>query len=408
MRLLFIDRYFYPDLQATSCLLTDICIYLTQEHEVTVVCGKPSGFSAYCQNYRSFVSREVYQRVNVLRVRSSDFAKENLLMRFLNFITFYFTSFWQAANLGKQDLSVVMTSPPLIGMVAYFLKLFRGTPYLCICQDIFPDSVSIPGRLKNKFLIAVFDWCNRLILKNALKVVALSDLMMKRLTDKGLDQEKIRVIPNWTDSGIVKPMPKDNAFSREHGINNKFAVIYAGNVGFSHYLEDLVYVAKELAEFEDIVFVIIGDGARKKAIISLVGELGLKNVIFLPYQNKEVISSALASGDILVVTLSKGLGGYVVPSRIYGFLSSGRAIICVMDENSEAGEMVKEADCGDVVSPGQPSSLAKSIKSLYQDKQRLAGYAANAAKYAEQKNFKQSSLEKYRVLINSIFQEQNV
>lgn len=402
MKLLFIDRYFYPDLQATSCILTDLTTHVAGKHKVTVVCGYPSSFSKKKIKRRFFSDREIYDSIEIIRVWSPDLPRRNVIFRWINYVGFIVNAFLMALFLRRWDLTVVMTSPPLVGITAYILSKIRSIPYLFICQDIVPESAIGVGMIGRGFLAHCLDVLNVLVMENSTRIVSVGERMRDMLIAKGIAGDRIDVIPNWTNVGIIKQMPKDNPFSRRYGIHDKFVVMYAGNIGLSYNLEDVVYAAEYLREVKDVVFVVVGDGSNKVNIVSLACKIKAANIVFLPFQGEELMSSVLASADVSVVMLRKGLSGYVIPSKIYGILTSGRAVVGVVEEDSEIARLIKEADCGVVVSPGKPKLLSDAITSLHENRDLLNIYASNALNYAREKDFMHTSLEKYDALFNSL------
>jgi glycosyltransferase involved in cell wall biosynthesis len=402
MKITFIDRYFYPDLQATSCILTDLASYLVKKHKITVISGYPSNFSEKIIKQKFFFGREIYKDIENIRIWNPEFPRKYVILRWTNYIYFIICAFLIASFLPKQDLTVVMTSPPLANISAYLLKKIKKIPYLYICQDIIPESAIVGGLIEDGILARYINILNMCIMENSVKIVAVGERMKQRLTDKGVMPDRIQVISNWTNIGLIKQLPKDNPFSRKYNIYNKFVVMHAGNIGLSHNLEDLVYAAKYLLEFRDILFLIIGSGANKERIVSLVKSNELNNIIFLPFQEQDVLSQVLASSDISMAMLKRGLCGYVIPSKIYTILASGRAVIAVVEEESEIADIIKEANCGVVVEPGNPKLLSEIIVNLYKNRNLLNIYATNALTYANEKNFMQTSLEMYDTLFRDL------
>jgi len=402
MRILFIDRYFYPDKQATACLLTDLAERLTKKHKITVCCGYPL-LTKHKIGYKYFLRREEYKDIAIFRIISMQLNKENKLCRWFNYLSFIFTVSLFVLFIEPPDLAVVMTSPPLVGISAYILKKIKKVPYLYICQDIIPESALGAGIIGRKSFLRYFiNFLNVRIMKNAIKVVALGEKMRQRLKDKGLGFSKIEIISNWTNAALVKVLPKDNLFSRQYKLQDKFVVLYAGNLGLSHNLEDLIFAADKLRDFPDIFFLMVGEGSAKKRIMDLSVQLGLKKIIFLPFREPEEMNEVLACADVSVVMLKKGLSGFVVPSRIYSILASARSVLGVVDEDSEIAQIIKEANCGEVVEPGKPILLSECILKLYRNRALLKEYAQNAFNYACRTNFKESSLTKYEELIDNL------
>jgi colanic acid biosynthesis glycosyl transferase WcaI len=159
-------------------------------------------------------------------------------------------------------------------------------------------------------------------------------------------------------------------------------VMHSGNVGLSQNLETLIGAAERLADYPDLVFAIVGHGARLAAIQDLVRGKKLANVRFLPQQPKGRLAELFASADVFIVSLKRGIEGYIVPSKLYGILAAGRASIVAVDRSSEAASIVTTYDCGLVAEPGDPDSLAAEILTLYRDRALVARMGANAREAA--------------------------
>jgi colanic acid biosynthesis glycosyl transferase WcaI len=204
----------------------------------------------------------------------------------------------------------------------------------------------------------------------------------KLILGKGADPGKVVVIPDWADCSEIRPGPKRNPFSLAHGLADKFVVMHSGNIGLSQGLEVLVQAAMFLKEFSDIKIVFIGEGVKRHVLEGQVKALRLQNVIFLPYQPKDSLTDSFASADIFVISLKRGLAGYIVPSKLYGILAAGRPHVAAVEEACEVGVVARTDRCGLLAKPQDPQDLAEKILVLYHDpamRQRLGDNARKAA-----------------------------
>jgi colanic acid biosynthesis glycosyl transferase WcaI len=200
--------------------------------------------------------------------------------------------------------------------------------------------------------------------------------MKRRLVEgKGASPERITVIHNWADSGLLSPGPKDNPFSREHGLHDRFVVLHAGNIGLSQNLDSVLDVASELRE---ITFLFIGDGVRKKPLEEESVRRGLGNVRFLPYQPRERMRDSYATADVFLVSLKRGLAGYIVPSKLYGILAAGRPYVAAVEDDSEVASITRELECGILVAPGDVGGMAHEIARLHRDRDLARKLGENA------------------------------
>jgi len=232
---------------------------------------------------------------------------------------------------------------------------------------------------------ASLDRMNRYLLANADAVVALGERMRARLVDeKGADPRRVHVIHNWADCDAIVPGPKDNAFSRAHGLVDRFVVMHSGNVGLSQNLEVLVAAADRLRGKERLAIVIVGDGSKRDALQHLAAERRLDNLQFLPYQPKELLHDSFAAADAFVVSLKAGLEGFIVPSKLYGILAAGRAYVAATDSSCEPAAIAVRERCGLVAAPGDPDALASAIAMLHDDPQATRAMGERARRAALQ------------------------
>src|SRR5258708_17152624 len=182
--------------------------------------------------------------------------------------------------------------------------------------------------------------------RRADRLVGIGERWRERLEAKGAPADRITVIPNWTDTDSIVPMPRDNAWACEQGFDSGLVVMHSGNVGHAQDLDTLVRAATFLRDLDDLTIAVIGTGARSLALAELVERLEADAVQFLPYQPREIVAKSLSSADIHFVGLARGLAGYVVPSRLYGILAAGRPVLVSADPESETARLVEEVGCG--------------------------------------------------------------
>lgn len=220
-----------------------------------------------------------------------------------------------------------------------------------------------------------------------------------------MQPHKIKVIHNWADGNFIKPIDKcNNWFCKKYGLKDKFVVLYSGNIGRYHDLETVILVAERLKHLEDIKFVFIGEGDKKRKILQMAQDLKLENALFLPFQPREYLPYSLTCGDVSIVTLEKGLEGLSVPCKLYTALAAGQAIWGLVGNSSEVVEIIKKHECGFRTDQGDVSSAVRSLTKLYSDRQLLATTKENARKCFE-KNFDKSvAIEKYLEIVKKVQQ----
>lgn len=374
MHVVFFNRSFYPDVAATGQLLTELCEGLAGEYgfQISVVAGQP-----YYPQQREFregfpVALEKYAGIEILRARSTTLPREKAMCRFTNYMSYFLSSLTGGFYLKKPDVVVALTDPPIIGLAALLWARIYGAKFVFWCQDIFPEVALLLEDFRNEPLNRALDKINRFLLRKADTTVAIGETMKRRLVEiKKAPEQKIEIIHNWADCEKIQPINGPNPFRSQYNLNGKFVVMHSGNIGLSQDVEKLVESAKILREKKDIVFLIVGEGNKKAELLGKARTWRLENVIFLPYQPREVLKYAFSTADVFVISLKRGLAGYIVPSKLYGILASGRPFVAAVEPECEVATISKHYECGVVCPPGNPHALASEILRMYEDPAHL-------------------------------------
>jgi colanic acid biosynthesis glycosyl transferase WcaI len=390
-RLLVLNQYYWPGVEATAQLLAQLCESLAEEYDVRVLTGRLRGHREPLHTTN--------RGVEVIRVPSTAFERSRLGLRALNYVTYLASALARGLVGPRPDLVLCMTDPPMVGDIALLLARRFRAPLLVVSEDVFPEIAIKLGRLESGPLVAVLRVLVRLYLKRAQRVVAIGETMRGRLVEKGVAPERIRVIPNWIDTDRVSPQPRDNPWARSKGLTDRFVVMHSGNVGHAQNLDALVRATTFLRDLDDLAVVIIGFGARYSQIVELAELLEADKVQFLPYQPLYMLPQSLSAADVHYVGLVGGLSGYVVPSRLYGILAAARPVIVAAEPESETAQVVSSVGCGVLVPPGRPELIAAAIRDAYDGRYDLAEMGRRGREYAETEAARQVALGRYRELM---------
>jgi glycosyltransferase involved in cell wall biosynthesis len=393
-RLLLLNQYYWPGVEATANLLTDLAEDLASEFDVTVLTGELHG-------HEDLPARERRNGVEIVRVPSLAFERSRLSRRALNYLTFLAIALARGLFDRRPDLVICMTDPPIVGDVALLVARRFRVPLLVISEDVFPEVAVELKRLESRILVGALRRLVRVYLERTDRIVAIGDTMRQRLIEKGAAPERIDVIPNWVDTTVLTPQPRDNEWARAQGLTGKFVVMHSGNVGHAQSLETLVVAATFLRDLDDLEIVIAGFGARHASMIALAERLEA-GVRFLPYQPREVLSQSLSSADVHFVGLAPGLSGYVVPSRLYGIMAVARPVIVAADPASEVSRVVAEVGCGIVLPPARPELVAGAIRDLRGRRDELADLGARGRRYVEAEADRRVAHARYRDVIREL------
>jgi len=394
-RLLVLNQYYWPGVEATAQLLTELCEALAEEIEVKVVTGVLHG-------HEREPRRTVHNAVEIVRVPSTSFERSRLLARASNYVTYLSNALLHGLRGPRPDVVLCMTDPPIVADIALLVAKRYRVPFVVISQDVFPEIAVQLKRLENPVVMRVLRSLVSLYLRRADRIVAIGDTMRRRLEEKGAPPERVRVIPNWVDTSRLEPRDRANEWARNIGLEKKFVVMHSGNVGHAQDLDSLVRAATFLRDLDDLSIYIIGTGARHAELVALAELLEVDQVTFLYYQSRGVLPQSLSAADIHVVGLAPGLAGYVVPSRLYGILAVARPVIVAAEQESETAQVVERVGCGIVVPPGRPELLARAIRDAHDGTYDLVEMGARGREWVQREADRSVAVSRYRDLLREL------
>jgi colanic acid biosynthesis glycosyl transferase WcaI len=401
-RIVFVNRYFYPDLSATAQILGDLAFHLASSGvQVVVITGR----RPYVDTHASLPKRERIRGVEIIRVSTTGFGRMGLRGRAADYLTFHVLAFLTLLReLHAGDIVVAKTDPPLISVATAIAAAIRRARQVNWLQDLFPEvALVIEPTLLSKpvALIArkLRDWS----LRRAEVNVVPGRIMASKLADLGIPGSRLRIIANWADDRVIRPVPRDaNPVRQEWNLSGKFVVAYSGNLGRAHEFVTMLDAARRLLERADLAFVVIGGGAQMEDVRQLCQKYGLTNVQQFPYQPRERLHQSLSAGDLHVISLIPELEGLVVPSKFYGIAAARRPIAYIGDENGEIGELVTRHQCGRCFAVGDDAGLAAFIMELAGDLEKCGRMGDNARNVLDAEWSQAMAFERWRGLLAAI------
>jgi glycosyltransferase involved in cell wall biosynthesis len=275
----------------------------------------------------------------------------------------------------KVDVIITATDPPLLGMLGAALKRWRCCSFVYNIRDLYPDVAIANGGIKSRFLLGLLKWANDVAYAAADQVIVLGEDMRRLVLSKDVPPAKVMVVANPVDCEKMRSV-EPNPFREQWG--DRFIVMYSGNLGLSQQLETVLEAADRLRSDKRILFLLVGEGARKNWLKERADSLGLPNVEFCPYQPKSRLAESLSAADVHLIPLLRAATGAIVPSKLYGILAVGRPYIAMMDDAAEAARLARDYSVGFVVSPEDSEGLTETIKwsSLNPEDLRLMGLRA--------------------------------
>ena len=310
-------------------------------------------------------------------IKTIKYNKKSTLKRLFSWIIAYVHLLFVVWSRGRNCELFLVSNPPL----TVFIPPLTRKKYSILIYDIYPDSLFSQGFIKqNSFIARWWSKKNRQVFAKAQNVFTISD-DMKKAVAKYIEEDKINVVYNWAHNEHLAPIDKENnTFLKEHGISEKFIVLYAGNMGMTHDIDVIVDVAARLKEHDEIRFVFIGEGAKKPVIEQKIKDYSLHNCIVLPFQPVEVLPYSMGAADIAVVTTDANQTGLSIPSKTYSYLAVGAALLCLADKKSELGRMVTDNGVGECFSRDELDLMTEFVMLLSVDKNKANEYNANSRK----------------------------
>lgn len=395
-------QHFAPEEIAGATLATELATDLAAAgHAVAfVTCAPNHPLGKVFPGYQNrLLAKEQWQGVQVVRTWSYIAPPAGFWRRIFNYGTFSATAFYGGLAAGKPDV-IFSYSPPLpLGVAAWALSRWWRVPWVLRVEDLYPDAAVAAGVLQNKRAIRFFYALEKWLYRRADHISLISEGFRQALLGKGVDPAKCSVVPVWADPDVVVPLPRQNAFREQQGLQAQFVVMYAGNLGHASAVEDVMAAALRLRQEAGVCFLMIGEGVKKESLQQFAAEHQLTNVRFLPYQPREAFAEMMAAADLNLVTLNAQSSGTSLPSKTFNIMASARPILAVTPEGSEIARLVEAANCGVNVLPGAPEQLAQAILALMGDEARLTEMGRNGRQVLEAVYSRQVCVAQYEATL---------
>ncbi|MCX7594262.1 MAG: glycosyltransferase family 4 protein [Fischerella sp.] len=369
LKLSVITQFFPPDYAATGQLIEELVRQLGSVGvDIEVFTGQPG----YAFKSSHAPAMERVGKVQVQRSRTAQLWPGRIRGKAVNGVLFTLrAALHLLRNARRYNILLLTTAPPFLTILGYLAHTLFRLPYVCIFYDLYPDiAIALNVIPENHWLARFWQRLNRLVWQKARAIVVLSPAMKLRvIANCPQVADKVFVIHSWGDPDLIVPIAKqENWFAWKYNLVKKFTVLYSGNMGRCHDMDTILEAAKLLQD-EPIQFVFVGGGAKREELVKEVNRLGLKNFIFLPYQDKEVLPYSLTAGDLSLVSVDTGMESLVAPSKLYPVLAAARPVAVICSRYSYLRQMITDANCGDTFENGDSYGLAEFIRLLSQDQE---------------------------------------
>jgi colanic acid biosynthesis glycosyl transferase WcaI len=403
VRLLVVTPHYPPDGGPSAPLFGMLCETLARNGmDVTVIAGTPHYPSGrVARDFRGrLIKRTEENGVRVFRVWVPSVDRTRLFLRALQFIC-YQAGATIAGFSGRYDVAL-FSNPGLDIWLPFAVHVvMRRIPAVYSVYDVYPDVGIALGIFRSPGVIRAVAALERFCLMKAFSVRIISRSFVPPLRNLGVPDSKLVLISDYVDTEMILPLPRDNTFAAENGFTDKFVVLYAGNIGLSQGLENVLQAAERLSSYPDILFVLVGDGTGRAPLVAESLKRQLNNVRFLPFQPRARLAEVLASADVGLVILKKGIGIQSSPSKSLSILASGLPLLASVDEQSATADLVNRSSAGLCVPAEDAGRLAEAVLALRGAPELRKRYGRNGRQYAVQHHSVESAAEKFKSLFQA-------
>ena len=420
-KLLIYAHYYIPDTASTGQILRELAEGMLDKFDITIICVVPSYLGTIEDKYRiQKYYKEEINGVKVLRIRVPEFSKSNKKSRVKNIVSYFFGAIGATLKVGKMDYVFSISQPPILGgLLGVWGKWIKHAKYIYNIQDFNPEQVLAVGYSKSKLITKVMMCLDMFSCKQSDLIITVGRDLVETVKRrfKGKKMPKTVLINNWTDEKKIYPLSEDHPqvleFKRRYGLENKFVIMYSGNIGLYYDLEKLVKVLKQFrkgytlkgeyepgpktADGREVMFAFVGAGSILDKLVLYIKKHHFENVVFIPYQDKANLIYSLNAGDVHWCVNAKGIKGVSCPSKVYGIMAAGKAIIGVLENGTEVRELIEESHCGKCCEPGDYVEIADIIRWYIENANNaeVKQMGMSGRKYLEEKLTRDVSVNRY-------------
>ena len=374
--LLIYAHYYIPDTASTGQILRELAEGMLDKFNITIICVVPSYLGTIEDKYKKQkYYEEKINGVKVLRIRVPEFNKTNKKSRVKNIVSYFIGAMGATFKVGKMDFVFSISQPPILGgLLGVWGKWVKHAKYIYNIQDFNPEQVMAVGYTKSKLITDAMMCFDKFSCKQSDLVITvgrdLVETVEKRF--KGRKVPKTVMINNWIDEKEIYPLTENNerviAFKKKYGLDNKFVIMYSGNIGLYYDLENLIKVVKRFKpgiktpDNREVVFAFVGAGSVLDELESYVKKHHMSNVAFIPYQDKADLIYSLNAGDVHWCVNAKGIKGVSCPSKYYGLAGVGKPVIGVLEAGSEIRCLIEDTQGGLCCEPGEYDKVEENIR----------------------------------------------
>jgi len=382
LRVTFLTQYFPPEIGAAQTRLGELAERLSEAgDQVTVVTPFPNYPTGVIQaGYTGKRSMEEWMGpVRIIRTWTYATRNKGFFRRILSHLSFSFSAYMALRQIGHTDVFYVQSPPLFVGIAALGMSRLKRVPFVFNVSDIWPQSAIELGALRNRMAIRLAEMLERHLYRRATRVTVATPGILERLAARGVPRDKLVLLTNGVDTDVFRPDRPTRDVAQRLGLDGHRIFLYAGTHGLSQGL-DVVLDAAKLTQDREVLFVLVGEGANKDALVEKARNEGIENVMFLPNQPKSDMPGLLNIAYASIIPLRRlDLFKAALPSKMFESMAVGKPVVAALW--GEGAELVRTAQCGVVVEPGDAAAMHQAIADLAADPGRARAMGERGREY---------------------------
>lgn len=401
MKVLLVTPHFVPEIGSSAHIYYDLARgFAKRGHEVDVITSCPRRFNmATSDQDREFPLDETVEGIHIHRCQHPA-TRDNVIVRGLEHFYLPLYYFRKYRQLKKKFDVCLMHIPPLpLYYLARAIKRYDGTPLVLNIQDFHPQELTDVGVLRNPVMIKLLEYLERRSYESADYITVLSGGGIRYVVERGADRSRVSHIFNSVSLSDFDSLVQRRDFKEKEGIQDKFLISYAGILSPYQGIDNILDTAKVLRDHGDIVFYIAGDGSERQRIEGRIRQEEISNVRLLPLLPRIEYFNLINSSDVSFISLDERMKAPCVPGKTINLMACNQPIIATAAGESETANVIRKAECGVVVKPGDVASIRSAVLRLKEGASLREAMGSNGRRYLE----KNMSLEKNVALYEEIF-----